>query len=98
LIVLFWRRATIALTLSLLVGFSRLLFFLLLGFPLLSNFFEFFWRTLRSVRLHCDMCVQMVECAVGLFATIPTTLVHALDFFVSPPWALMLLCTWNRNK
>jgi len=59
-------------------------------------------RTFRSallaMRLHRNMCVQMVESAISLLTSVPTTLVHALNFFVSPTRPLMLLCTWNRDK
>lgn len=50
------------------------------------------------MRLHCDMCIQVVQCAIGLFAAIPTALVHPLNFFITATWALMLLRTGNRDK
>jgi hypothetical protein len=50
------------------------------------------------VRLHCNVRIQMVQCAVGLLAAVPSALVHALDFFISPTWSLMLLCTRNGHK
>jgi hypothetical protein len=40
----------------------------------------------------------MVKSAVGFFATVPATLVHALDFFIAPARSLVLLRTWNWNK
>jgi hypothetical protein len=40
----------------------------------------------------------MVERAVGLFATVPATLVHALNFFIAPAGSLVLLRTWNWDK
>jgi hypothetical protein len=40
----------------------------------------------------------MVKSAVGLFAPVPATLVHALDFFIAPARSLVLLRTWNWNK
>ena len=48
--------------------------------------------------LHCHMSVEMVQSAVGLLASVPATLVHALDFLVSSPRPLMLLSARNRNK
>lgn len=53
---------------------------------------------LLAVRLHGDMSVEMVQSAVGLFATIPATLVHALDFFIAAPGALVLLGAGNRYE
>jgi len=50
-----------------------------------------FWCSLRAVRLHGDVCVQMIQGAVSFFATVPAALVHALDFFISPAWPLVLL-------
>ena len=50
------------------------------------------------MRLHGDVGVQVVQCPVGLFATVPAALVHALNFFVSPARSLMLLRTGNWNK
>jgi len=58
-----------------------------------------FWCSLGSVRLHRNVSIQVVERAVGLFASVPATLVHALNLFITPPWALVLLCTgyWNEG-
>lgn len=44
------------------------------------------------------MGVQMVESTIGFFAAIPTTLVHAFDFFVPPTWPLVLLGARNGDK
>lgn len=54
--------------------------------------------TLEPVRLHGDMSIEMVQCAVCLFASIPTTLVHTLDFLVSSSRSLVLLRTGNGNE
>ena len=53
-----------------------------------------FW----TMRLHRDVSIQMIECAVCLLATVPAALVHAFDFFVSPARALVLLCTWDWHE
>jgi hypothetical protein len=50
------------------------------------------------VRLHRDVRIQMIECAVRLFAAVPATLVHALNLFVATTWSLVLLGTWDRNE
>jgi len=57
-----------------------------------------FRSSFRTVRLHGDVCIQMVECTIRLFATIPPTLVHALNLFVSTAGSLVLLGTRNRNE
>ena len=44
------------------------------------------------------MRVQVIERAIRLLTTLPATLVHSLDFFVSATGALVLLRTRNRNK
>lgn len=51
-----------------------------------------------TVRLHRNMGVEVVQCAISLLAAIPTTLVHALDFFITSARALVLLGTRNRDK
>lgn len=51
-----------------------------------------------AVRLHRDVGVQVVECAVSLFAAVPATLVHALDLLVATSGALMLLSTRDGDK
>ena len=40
----------------------------------------------------------MIQRAICLFATIPSTLVHALDFFVAPSRTLVLLRARNRHE
>lgn len=57
-----------------------------------------FWGSLLAVRLHCDVSVQMVESTIGLLAAVPATLVHALNLFISPARALVLLRARNWNK
>ena len=51
-----------------------------------------------TVRLHRDMRVQMIKRAVCLLATVPSTFVHSLNFFVAATWALVLLSTRNRDE
>jgi hypothetical protein len=50
------------------------------------------------VRLHGDVSVEMVQCAVSLLAAVPSTLVHTFDFFVSTAGALVLLGTRDRDE
>lgn len=50
------------------------------------------------MRLHGDMGVKMVQRAISLLAAIPTTLVHALNLFVTSARALVLLGTRDRNE
>ena len=50
------------------------------------------------MRLHGDVCVQVVQCPIGFFATIPSALVHTFNFFISTPGPLMLLRARNRDK
>ena len=57
-----------------------------------------FWGALRSMRLHCDVSIQVVQGAVGLLATVPSALVHALNLLVSATWTLVLLGTWNWDE
>jgi len=51
-----------------------------------------------AVRLHGDMSVEMIQGAIGLFTTIPATLIHALDLFISSTGTLVLLSTWDRDE
>jgi hypothetical protein len=83
---------------SLFVGFTCSLLLLLLCFPLLSNFLEFFRSALLAMRLHCNVRIQMVQSTVSLLATVPPTFVHALNFFISPAWSLVLLRARNGYK
>ena len=50
------------------------------------------------MRLHSDMRVQVIERAICLLTTLPTTLVHSFDFFISTAGALVLLGTGNGNE
>jgi hypothetical protein len=50
------------------------------------------------MRLHGDMRVQVIERAICLLTTLPTTLVHSFDFFISTAGALVLLGTGNGNE
>ena len=50
------------------------------------------------MRLHRDMSVEVVQCAVSLLATVPSALVHALDLFISATWTLVLLRAWNWDE
>jgi hypothetical protein len=51
-----------------------------------------------SVRLHGDMRIQVVECAICFLAAVPPALVHAFYFLVSPPGPFVLLRTWNWDE
>jgi hypothetical protein len=44
-----------------------------------------------AVRLHSYVGVKVVQCAIGLFATVPAALVHALNLFISSTGTLVLL-------
>lgn len=57
-----------------------------------------FWRSLRAVRLHRHVRVEMVERSVRLFAAVPPTLVHALNLLVPPTGSLVLLRARNRDE
>lgn len=57
-----------------------------------------FWSSLISMRLHRHVCIQVVQRAIGLFASLPATLVHALDLFISTSWSLVLLCAGDGYK
>lgn len=50
------------------------------------------------MRLHRDVRIQVIESTIGLFASVPAALVHALDFFVSSTRSLVLLRAWDRDK
>jgi hypothetical protein len=43
------------------------------------------------MRLHRHVSVQVVQCTISLLAAVPTTLVHALDFFIAPSGTFVLL-------
>lgn len=96
-----WRRNRIILSspscfffLSFPLGFLLLL----PSLPFLANLLEFVWSTFSAMSLHGHVCIEMVECSVRLFATIPATFVHALNFFVAATRALGLRCSRNGNK
>ena len=48
--------------------------------------------------LHGDMGIQMVQSAIRLFASVPSTLVHALDFFIAATGAFVLLRARDRDE
>ena len=50
------------------------------------------------MRLHCDMCIQVVQCAISLFAAIPSTFVHPFNLFVTTAGAFMLLGTGDGDE
>ena len=50
------------------------------------------------MRLHRHMRIQMIQRAICLFAPLPTTLVHAFDFLISTPRALVLLRARDGDK
>ena len=57
-----------------------------------------FRSSLLPVRLHGDVSVKMVQSAIRLLATVPSALVHALDFFISSAGTLVLLGAWNGDE
>lgn len=57
-----------------------------------------FWGALGSVRLHCNVRIQMVQRAVRLLATLPSAFVHALDFFIATAGSLVLLSARDRHE
>ena len=57
-----------------------------------------FGSSLGAVRLHGDVRVQVVQSAIRLFTTVPAAFVHALNFFISSTWSLVLLCARNGDK
>lgn len=83
---------------TLLIGLSLVLLLLLASLPLLSDFLELFRSALLAMRLHGDVSVEMVQGTIGLFTAIPTTLVHALDLFISSTRTLVLLGAWDRDE
>jgi hypothetical protein len=84
--------------LAFIVGLALRLLLLLLCLPLLADLLELFWCSLRTVRLHRNVRVQVIQSTVGLFASVPSALVHALDLFVAAARSLVLLRTWNGHK
>ena len=57
-----------------------------------------FWSSLVAMRLHCHVCVEMVQCSVCLFATIPATFVHSLNLLVSSSRSFVLLRTGDWHE
>lgn len=57
-----------------------------------------FGNALLSMRLHSDVSIQMVQSAVGLLASVPATLVHALNFLIASARSFMLLSARNRDE
>ena len=47
--------------------------------------------TLLTVRLHSNVRIEMVQRAISLLTAVPSTLIHALDFFVASSRTLVLL-------
>jgi uncharacterized membrane protein YkgB len=50
-----------------------------------------FRGSLLAMRLHCNMSVKMIQSAISFLTTVPSALVHALDFFISSAGTLVLL-------
>jgi hypothetical protein len=50
------------------------------------------------MRLHRNVGVQVVQSAIGFFASVPAALVHALNFLISSAGSLVLLRAWNWHE
>ena len=70
---------------------------ILANLSFLANLLELFRHTLLSVRLRCDMHIQVRQFAVRLSAAIPPTLVDTFDFFVSSSRTLVLRVDQNEG-
>lgn len=57
-----------------------------------------FRSALCTVRLHCNVRVQVVQSAVGFLAALPAALVHALNLFIPSSRSLVLLCARDRYE
>lgn len=57
-----------------------------------------FWGAFGAVRLHGYVRIQMVQRAIRLFAALPSTLIHPLDFFIATTGPLVLLRAWDRHE
>lgn len=57
-----------------------------------------FGRSLCAVRLHGNVRVEMIQCPICFFTSLPSTLVHAFDFLVTTTWSLVLLRTGYGHK
>jgi hypothetical protein len=84
--------------LAFIISLALSLLLLLLCLPFLADLLELFRCSLRTVRLHCDVRVQVVQSTVGLFASVPAALVHALNLLIAAARSLVLLRTWNGYK
>lgn len=51
------------------------------------------------MRLHSDMSIEMVQGAICLLTSVPSTLVHTLDLLISTTGSLVLLGTrdWDER-
>lgn len=56
------------------------------------------WEPLRSMALHRDMCVEVIERAVTLQAALPAALVYSLNLLVSPSRPLPLAGAREGNE
>ena len=54
-----------------------------------------FRGTLLAVRLHGDVRIKMIQGTVSLLTAIPSTFIHALNFFVTSSRTLVLLGAGN---
>ena len=50
------------------------------------------------MRLHGDVCIEVIQGAVSFLTAIPATLVHSFDFFVPSTWSLLLVGAGNGHK
>jgi hypothetical protein len=51
-----------------------------------------------AMRLHGDMCIQVVQGSIRLLASLPPAFVHALNFLITTTRSLVLLRSRDRNK
>jgi hypothetical protein len=85
-------------SLAFLLSLPGILLLLLAGLPLLPDLLEFFRSSLGAVRLHSNVGIKVVQGAVCLLATVPTTLIHTLDFFITTSRTLVLLRARDGDK
>lgn len=57
-----------------------------------------FWSSFLPVGLHGDVSIQVIQRAVSLFASIPSTFVHSLDLFVPSARAFVLLSAGDWHE
>lgn len=50
------------------------------------------------MRLHGDVGVEMIQCAISLLAAIPSTLIHALNLLITTSRTFVLLCAGNWDE